>query len=77
MFSPDTTVGELAGTFPAAVRVFQRRKVEFCCGMTGDYLPPPNACPTWRALYRALEEHPSPKIAYSSSDYAFSPQFRG
>ena len=31
-FSPDTTVGELAATFPAAVRVFQRRKVEFCCG---------------------------------------------
>ena len=24
--------------------------------MTGDYLPPPDACPTWRALYRALEE---------------------
>ena len=34
MFSPDTTVGELAARFPAAVRVFQRRKVEFCCGGT-------------------------------------------
>jgi regulator of cell morphogenesis and NO signaling len=34
MFSPDTTVGELAATFPAAVKVFQRRKVEFCCGGT-------------------------------------------
>jgi regulator of cell morphogenesis and NO signaling len=34
MFSPDTTIGELAATFPAAVRVFQRRKVEFCCGGT-------------------------------------------
>jgi regulator of cell morphogenesis and NO signaling len=33
-FSPDTTVGELAATFPAAIRVFQRRKVEFCCGGT-------------------------------------------
>ena len=33
-FSPDTTVGELAATCPAAIRVFQRRKVEFCCGGT-------------------------------------------
>jgi regulator of cell morphogenesis and NO signaling len=24
--------------------------------MTGDYLPPPNACATWRVLYRGLEE---------------------
>ena len=31
-FFPDTTVGELAAQFPATVRVFQRRKVEFCCG---------------------------------------------
>jgi regulator of cell morphogenesis and NO signaling len=31
-FSPDTTLGELASRFPAAVRVFQRRNVEFCCG---------------------------------------------
>jgi regulator of cell morphogenesis and NO signaling len=31
MFSPETTVGEVAATFPAVVRVFQSRKVEFCC----------------------------------------------
>ena len=31
-FFPHTTVGELAAQFPATVRVFQRRKVEFCCG---------------------------------------------
>ena len=24
--------------------------------LTNDYTPPPAACPTWRALYRALEE---------------------
>jgi regulator of cell morphogenesis and NO signaling len=29
---PETTVGEVAAQFPATVRVFQRRKVEFCCG---------------------------------------------
>jgi len=34
LFSPDTTIGELAATFPAAIGVFQRRKVEFCCGGT-------------------------------------------
>jgi regulator of cell morphogenesis and NO signaling len=33
-FSPDTTVGELAARFPAAIKVFQRRKMEFCCGGT-------------------------------------------
>ena len=32
MFFPYTTVGEVAAQFPATVRVFQRRKVEFCCG---------------------------------------------
>ena len=32
VFSPETTVGELAGRFPATVKVFQRRGVEFCCG---------------------------------------------
>ena len=31
-FFPHTTVGEVAAQFPATVRVFQRRKVEFCCG---------------------------------------------
>ena len=31
-FSPDSTVGELAATFPATIKVFQRRRVEFCCG---------------------------------------------
>jgi len=31
-FSPDTTVGELAAKYPGTIRVFQRRKVEFCCG---------------------------------------------
>jgi regulator of cell morphogenesis and NO signaling len=31
-FSPDTTVGELAAKSPGTIRVFQRRKVEFCCG---------------------------------------------
>ena len=31
-FSPDTTVGELAAGFPGAVKVFQRRNLEFCCG---------------------------------------------
>ncbi len=31
-FFPYTTVGEVAAKFPATVRVFQRRKVEFCCG---------------------------------------------
>ena len=30
-FSPDTPVGELAARFPAAIKVFQRRKMEFCC----------------------------------------------
>ncbi len=25
-------------------------------GLTNDYTPPPAACPTWRALYRALED---------------------
>jgi len=33
-FSPDTSVGELAARFPAAIKVFQRRKMEFCCGGT-------------------------------------------
>ena len=31
-FFPYTTVGEVAAQFPATVRVFQQRKVEFCCG---------------------------------------------
>jgi regulator of cell morphogenesis and NO signaling len=31
-FSPDTTVGEVAGRFPATTKVFQRLGVEFCCG---------------------------------------------
>ena len=31
-FFPYTTVGEVAAQFPATVKVFQRRKVEFCCG---------------------------------------------
>ena len=30
--SPHTTVGELAGRFPATVKVFQRHHIEFCCG---------------------------------------------
>jgi regulator of cell morphogenesis and NO signaling len=32
VFSPETTVGELAGRFPDTARVFRRRGVEFCCG---------------------------------------------
>jgi regulator of cell morphogenesis and NO signaling len=31
-FFPYTTVGEVAAQFPATVRVFKQRKVEFCCG---------------------------------------------
>jgi regulator of cell morphogenesis and NO signaling len=31
-FFPYTTVGEVAARFPQTVRVFQRRRVEFCCG---------------------------------------------
>ena len=31
-FSPDSTVGQLAADFPATIKVFQRRGVEFCCG---------------------------------------------
>jgi regulator of cell morphogenesis and NO signaling len=31
-FFPYTTVGGVAAQFPATVKVFQRRKVEFCCG---------------------------------------------
>lgn len=31
-FSPDTTVGELAGRLPGTIRVFQRFGIEFCCG---------------------------------------------
>jgi regulator of cell morphogenesis and NO signaling len=31
-FSPDTTVGEIAGRFPGTIRVFQRFGIEFCCG---------------------------------------------
>jgi regulator of cell morphogenesis and NO signaling len=31
-FFPHTTVGEVATQCPATVKVFQRRKVEFCCG---------------------------------------------
>lgn len=31
-FSPDSSVGELAARCPGAIKVFQRRKVEFCCG---------------------------------------------
>lgn len=30
--SPDITVGELAGRFPATIPVFQRFGIEFCCG---------------------------------------------
>jgi regulator of cell morphogenesis and NO signaling len=33
-FSPDTSVGELAARCPGAIKVFQRRKMEFCCGGT-------------------------------------------
>ena len=33
-FFPNSTVGEVAARFPATVRVFQRRKVDFCCGGT-------------------------------------------
>jgi len=33
-FFPTSTVGEVAARFPATVRVFQRRKVDFCCGGT-------------------------------------------
>lgn len=31
-------------------------KVRTLRKLTNDYTPPPDACPTWRALYRAMEE---------------------
>jgi iron-sulfur cluster repair protein YtfE (RIC family) len=63
--STDKTVREYALEMPNATRVFEKLKIDYCCGghrpigdacaATGDYAAPPDACMSYRALYGALE----------------------
>lgn len=42
-FTPQQTVGEIAAAWPASVRVFEKHRIDFCCG---GKLPLAEACET-------------------------------